>query len=80
MFSRKTDASKIALCHLVAILKDCGFSLLDTQFQTPHLAQFGTFEVTRVNYHHLLKEALKRQVRLKAPAAWAHLITDLCSP
>ena len=41
MFSRVTDASKVALVHLVARLRLGGFRLLDTQFVTPHLAQFG---------------------------------------
>jgi leucyl/phenylalanyl-tRNA--protein transferase len=57
MFSRKTDASKIALVHLVMLLRYCGYTLLDTQFQTPHLARFGTFEITRTAYHHLLTAA-----------------------
>jgi leucyl/phenylalanyl-tRNA--protein transferase len=61
MFSRKPDASKIALAHLVALLKAHHFVLLDTQFQTPHLAQFGTFEITRSAYHQLLAIALKKQ-------------------
>ena len=59
MFSCQTDASKIALVHLVALLRHCGYRVLDTQFQTPHLSRFGTFEVTRANYHHLLTDALK---------------------
>jgi leucyl/phenylalanyl-tRNA--protein transferase len=73
MFSRKTDASKIALTYLVALLKDCHFTLLDTQFQTPHLTQFGTFEITRANYHHLLEVALKRPARIRRPVDWDHL-------
>jgi leucyl/phenylalanyl-tRNA--protein transferase len=68
MFSRKQNASKIVLVYLVALLRHCGFTLLDTQFQTEHLAQFGTFEVTRVNYHHLLAEAVNKKAALKAPA------------
>ena len=42
MFSRATDASKVALVHLVGRLKRAGFALLDAQFVNPHLAQFGT--------------------------------------
>jgi leucyl/phenylalanyl-tRNA---protein transferase len=64
MFSRNTDASKIALVYLVALLRHFGFTLLDTQFQTEHLARFGTIEITRANYHHLLGEALKREAKL----------------
>lgn len=64
MFSRRRNASKIALVHLVASLRQSGFTLLDTQFQTEHLAQFGTYEITRAEYHHLLSEALQKPVRL----------------
>src|SRR5207248_1626844 len=58
MFSRVTDASKIALVDLVARLRRGGYRLLDTQFLTPHLAQFGAIEITRARYHRLLAEAL----------------------
>ena len=61
MFSRARDASKIALVHLVGLLRTAGYTLLDAQFQTEHLSQFGTFEVTRDMYLHLLAEALPRQ-------------------
>jgi len=67
MFSRKSDASKIALVYLVALMRHCGFTLLDTQFQTEHLSQFGTFEVTRVNYHHMLAAAVPKPVKLARP-------------
>ena len=73
MFSKKPNASKIALVYLVALMRSCGFSLLDTQFQTEHLAQFGTMELTRVNYHHLLAEALPRRASLEAPTNWDHM-------
>ena len=58
MFSRDTDASKVALVHLVARLRAGGYRLLDTQFLTPHLAQFGGVEITRAQYHRLLADAL----------------------
>jgi leucyl/phenylalanyl-tRNA--protein transferase len=58
MFSRKTDASKIALVHLVEKLRAHGFSLLDTQWITPHLMQFGAYELEREAYHAALREAL----------------------
>lgn len=61
MFHRETDASKVALVHLVARLKRGGYRLLDTQFQTGHLAQFGTIEVPRDGYRQLLDEALPHQ-------------------
>jgi len=69
MFSLKTDASKIALVYLVALMRHCNFTLLDTQFQTEHLAQFGTHEVTRVNYHHMLAGAVDKRVRFVRPEA-----------
>jgi leucyl/phenylalanyl-tRNA---protein transferase len=59
MFSRVTDASKVALVHLVARLRHGGYRLLDTQFLTPHLAQFGAIEISRARYHRLLGEALR---------------------
>lgn len=59
MFSRVTDASKVALVHLVALLRRGGFRLLDMQFLTPHLAQFGALGVPRAQYHRLLSEALR---------------------
>ena len=59
MFSRATDASKIALVHLVARLIDRGFVLLDAQFYNPHLSQFGLIEVTREEFRARLKRALK---------------------
>ncbi|WP_459677346.1 leucyl/phenylalanyl-tRNA--protein transferase [Acidisoma sp. 7E03] len=64
MFSRARDASKVALVHLVARLRLGGFTLLDTQFVTQHLAQFGTREVPRDLYRSLLAEAVD------VPAAW----------
>lgn len=59
MFSRETDASKVALVHLVARLKAGGYGLLDCQFMTEHLRQFGTVEISREEYRQLLARALK---------------------
>ena len=59
MFSRVADASKVALVHLVALMRQGGYRLLDMQFLTPHLAQFGAIEVPRAQYHRLLAEALR---------------------
>ena len=59
MFSRVTDASKVALVHLVARLRQGGYRLLDTQFLTPHLAQFGGVEISRARYRRLLADALR---------------------
>jgi leucyl/phenylalanyl-tRNA--protein transferase len=58
MFSRESEASKVALVHLVARLRLGGFRLLDTQFLTPHLARFGGIEISRRHYHRLLADAL----------------------
>ena len=58
MFSRARDASKISLVHLVARLRKGGFRLLDTQFVTQHLSQFGAVEVARGGYRSLLASAL----------------------
>lgn len=81
MFSRPnqggTDASKVCLVHLVRHLRACGFVLLDTQFFTPHLAQFGCIEVPATMYQRLLCEALATDTRwmpLRAdnpPASWS---------
>ena len=59
MFSAEADASKIALVYLVARLKAGGFTLLDTQFITPHLASLGATEINREDYHVLLEKALQ---------------------
>jgi leucyl/phenylalanyl-tRNA--protein transferase len=61
MFSRATDASKVALAWLVARLKVGGFSLLDCQFMTDHLASLGAVEVTQEDYLILLEAALGRE-------------------
>ncbi len=58
MFSLKRDASKVALVHLVARLKQAGFTLLDTQFVTKHLAHFGAIEIPRDDYRRRLADAI----------------------
>jgi leucyl/phenylalanyl-tRNA---protein transferase len=59
MFSRRTDASKICLVHLVERLRERKFSLLDTQFTTDHLKTFGAIDIPRKDYERLLEEAMK---------------------
>ena len=59
MFSRATDASKVALVHLVERLNARGFALLDTQFITDHLRTLGAVEISRAEYHRQLRAALK---------------------
>jgi leucyl/phenylalanyl-tRNA--protein transferase len=58
MFSRKTDASKIALVALVERLREKDFTLLDTQWMTKHLKQFGGYELSRRDYQAALAQAL----------------------
>jgi len=58
MFSRATDASKVALVHLAARLKTGGFQLLDAQFTTPHLESLGARTIGRADYHLLLERAI----------------------
>ena len=60
MFHRATNASKIALAHLVARLNAGGYVLLDTQFVTDHLASLGGIEVPRADYEEMLALALER--------------------
>ncbi|WP_223385552.1 leucyl/phenylalanyl-tRNA--protein transferase [Oricola cellulosilytica] len=64
MFSRRTDASKICLVHLVERLRERGFILLDTQFTTGHLKQFGAIDVSQEEYQAMLEEALTGEARL----------------
>jgi leucyl/phenylalanyl-tRNA--protein transferase len=59
MFSRETDASKVALVHLVARLRAGGFKLLDAQFVNPHLTRLGAIAVAKADYHRLLEPALE---------------------
>jgi leucyl/phenylalanyl-tRNA---protein transferase len=61
MFSRRRDASKVALVALVEGLRRGGFVLLDTQFVTGHLAQFGAIEIPRAQYLAKLADALNRE-------------------
>ena len=67
MFSRRTDASKIALACLVDRLRAGGFTLFDTQFLTDHLASLGAIEISRAAYHARLAEARDRPASFTAP-------------
>lgn len=67
MFHLRTDASKIALVHLVARLRRGGYRLLDTQFLTTHLARFGAIEIERRRYGALLEQAIGVVTR---PDSW----------
>ena len=63
MFSRRTNASKVALVKLVERLNAGGYTLLDTQFLTAHLARMGAVEIPRADYRILLEKALKVDAR-----------------
>lgn len=77
MFSRQTDASKVALVHLVGLLRNYGYKLLDTQFQTPHLARFGAFETARSAYLSMLDAAIKLHTRpFEAYPDWSKIMED----
>src|SRR5260221_9830824 len=80
MFSRVTDASKVALAHLVARLRLGGFRVLDTQFVTEHLQQFGAVEISRAQYHRRLTAALQVKAYLpREPLAGAAVVSVLQS-
>ena len=70
MFSRERDASKVALVHLAARLKCGGFTLLDAQFMTSHLAQFGAVSIPRNEYLELLSAALVRTADFACAGAY----------
>lgn len=71
MFSAERDASKVAMVHLAARLRAGGFRLLDAQFMTEHLAQFGAEEISRLEYRRRLAEAVDAEADFYAlgPAA-----------
>ncbi len=69
MFSRADDASKVALVHLVAILREGNFRLLDTQFVTDHLERFGAIEVPRDAYRERLNRAINVTAQFSGAAS-----------
>ena len=82
MFSRATDASKAALVHLAARLRFGGFKLLDAQFITPHLEQFGAQVLPRRIFHALLGAALETRGDFDAMAqmSGAEMLAVLLPP
>ncbi len=72
MYHTVSDASKVALVHLVSAMKGLGLVLLDTQFTTDHLKQFGVIEIARDEYETLLADAISLPVRFSATAALRH--------
>jgi leucyl/phenylalanyl-tRNA--protein transferase len=77
MFSLARDASKVALVHLVARMRLGGFLLLDTQFVTAHLAQFGATELPREEYKARLAAALDEPARFPAAIDPAVLVAEI---
>ena len=67
MFSRRSNASKVALACLVDRLIDGGFMLFDTQFLTEHLASLGAIEISRADYHKLLEAAINCPASFRRP-------------
>ena len=67
MFSRATDASKIALAYLTHRLICGGYQVFDTQFLTPHLQSLGAIEIPRAEYHQRLTRALQRSGNFDPP-------------
>ncbi|HMA51180.1 MAG TPA: leucyl/phenylalanyl-tRNA--protein transferase [Magnetospirillaceae bacterium] len=80
MFSRTTDASKAALAYLAALMKKGGYTLLDTQFVTDHLAQFGAVEIPRRDYLRLLAQALDRPASFQGGLGPDEVVELLTSP
>lgn len=78
MFSRRVDASKVALAWLVHRLRAGGFTLFDTQFQTPHLASLGAIEVTRAEYQRHLALAIATKAAFR-PAGYQPLSGSVAS-
>lgn len=82
MFHRETDASKVALAALVCLLRDAGYSLVDTQWNTSHLEQFGVREIPRNQYLRLLASALRQPCKFPTvcPLSTAEMAERLSPP
>lgn len=70
MFSRVSEASKLALVSLIEMLRERGFGLLDIQWVTDHLEMFGAVEVRRAVYLRMLQDALVQERVFHAPGEW----------
>ena len=80
MFHRVKNASKLALCCLVALLKRGGFQLLDTQWVTPHLTQFGADEISRPVYLGMLASAVSSHAEFQDTALTRDTLDSLLVP
>ncbi len=76
MFARETDASKIALMHLVARLWKGGFALFDTQFVNEHLKQFGVYELPHDEYKKFLNAAIAAKADFNLPGLYQDKIME----
>jgi leucyl/phenylalanyl-tRNA--protein transferase len=74
MFSHRTDASKVALAWLVALLRNADYRLLDCQFMTEHLASLGAVPISRDRYLERLAEAVAAGPAPSLPEAYASLL------
>jgi leucyl/phenylalanyl-tRNA--protein transferase len=79
MFTRMNNASKYALCHLVAVMKAGGYRLLDAQFITDHLMQFGAVVIAHKDYMVQLGEALGHMGQFKGPLPYSEIESLLFS-
>ena len=77
MFSRQSNTSKLALVHLIARLKESGFTLLDAQFSNDHLKQFGLQEIPADDFTDMLNSALETEARLQLGLSEEHVISAL---
>ena len=78
MFHFENDASKVALTHLVALLKRADFRLLDAQFMTEHLWQFGAVEIERERYQRVLADALHGNAEFgRAPLSGVECLAEI---
>jgi len=73
MFTREANASKYALCHLAAIMRAGDYRLLDTQFITDHLKQFGAVEIAHDDYMAKLGDALGHMGRFEGPLSYSEI-------
>ncbi len=80
MFHLERDASKVALAHLVAMLRAAQFRLLDAQFMTDHLRQFGALEIPRAEYHRMLIEAVHGEAAALVPLAGEAALRVIAQP
>ncbi|MBB5733677.1 leucyl/phenylalanyl-tRNA--protein transferase [Altererythrobacter atlanticus] len=76
MFSRRPNASKVALAWLVVLMRRAGFRILDCQFMTEHLASLGAVDISRERYLEMLTRAISADSRLTLPQAYSELLEE----